>query len=423
MEIFIIVLLILLNGIFSMSEMALVSSKKFKLKNEEQKGNSNAKTAVQLSENPNKFLSTVQIGITLIGILLGIYSGDRLTHDLAAYISEYPMLAHYSKGIASFVIVLLITFLSIVFGELVPKRLGLKFPEKISILIARPMYWLSVLASPFVWLLTVSNIAVLKILGIKDDEKEIVTEEEIKSIILEGKEGGIIEEKEHDVLKNVFELGDRRVNSLATYRSKIIYLDADDDYETVKEKIKSCSFSTYPVTEDNNLDKIIGIVKMKDLFHLDHENFNIREHLKKVVFVGENSYIYPLMESFQNNRSHIAVIIDEYGTTKGIITLNDILDDLVGRFPEGFEEDPEIIQRDENSWLIDGDCSIHDFKKYFKIDIDEEVEKKFISISGLFLDQSDSIPKTGDKIKTGNLTMEIVDKDGNRIDKILATRD
>lgn len=405
-----------------MSEMALVSSKKFKLKNEEQKGNSNAKTAVQLSENPNKFLSTVQIGITLIGILLGIYSGDKLTSDLAVYVSKIEAISHYSRGIASFIIVLIITFLSIVFGELVPKRLGLKFPERISILIAKPMYWLSLLASPFVWLLTVSNIAVLRIVGIKDDEKEIVTEEEIKSIILEGKEGGIIEEKEHDVLKNVFELGDRKVNSLATNKSKIIYLDADDNYETVKQKIKTCSFSTYPVTEDNDLDRIIGIVKMKDLFDLDHENFNIRKHLRKVVFVGENSYIYPLMESFQNNRSHIAIIIDEYGTTKGIITLNDILDDLVGSFPDGTEEDPEIIQRDENSWLIDGDCSIHDFKKYFHIEIDEGVEKKFISISGLFLDQADSIPKTGDKIKAGNLILEIVDKDRNRIDKILATR-
>ncbi|WP_299181872.1 hemolysin family protein, partial [uncultured Chryseobacterium sp.] len=366
MEIIIIIFLILLNGIFSMSEMALVSSRNFKLKSERKKGNSNAKTALELSENPNKFLSTVQIGITLIGILLGIYSGDKLTEGLAHYISTIEVVSPYSKSIASVLIVIIITFLSLVFGELIPKRLGLKFPEKIALSIAKPMYWLSRLASPFVWLLTVTNESFLKLFGINDDEKELITEEEIKSIIREGKEGGVIEEKEHDVLRNAFELSDRKVNSLATHRSKIIFLDAGDSYETVKEKIKNSSYSTYPVTEANNPDNVIGVVKMRDLFDLDHLHFNLREHLRKAVFVSENSFIYPLMESFQNNKAHIAVVIDEYGTTKGIITLNDILDDLVGNIPDGVDDEPDIVKRNENSWLIDGKCSIHDFKKYFR---------------------------------------------------------
>ncbi|WP_435526025.1 hemolysin family protein [Chryseobacterium indoltheticum] len=342
--------------------MALVSSRKFKLNSIKKKGNSNAKTAIKLSENPNKFLSTVQIGITLIGILLGIYSGDKLTADFAKYISQFEAFSEYSKGISAVIIVALITFLSIVFGELIPKRLGLKYPEKISIFIAKPMYWLSALASPFVWLLTITNESILKLFGIKNEHKETVTEEEIKSIIKEGNEGGIIEEKEHDILKNAFALGDRNVKSLATHRSQIISLDIDDDYETIKTKIKSCSFSTYPVTQENNLDNIIGIVKMKDLFDFSHQNFSLKEHLKKAVFVSENSFIYPLLESFQNNKSHIAIVIDEYGTTKGIITLNDILDDLVGNIPDGTDDEPEIIKRNETSWLIDGKCSIHDFK-------------------------------------------------------------
>lgn len=422
MEIIIIILLILLNGVFSMSEMALVSSRNFKLKSEKKKGNSNAKTALELSENPNKFLSTVQIGITLIGILLGIYSGDKLTAGLADYISTFEILSPYSKGIASVLIVIIITFLSLVFGELIPKRLGLKFPEKIAIHIAKPMYWLSRLASPFVWLLTVTSEGFLKLFGINDDKKELVTEEEIKSIIKEGKEGGVIEEKEHDVLRNAFELSDRKVSSLATHKSKIIFVDADDNYDAVKEKIKSSPYSTYPVTDGNNPDHVIGVVKMRDLFDLDHAHFNLREHLRKAVFVSENSFIYPLMESFQNNKSHIAIVIDEYGTTKGIITLNDILDDLVGNIPDGFDEELEIIKRNENSWLIDGKCSIHDFKKYFKIEIDEEIEKNFISVSGLFINETGNIPKTGDKVKIGNLILEIVDKDGNRIDKILVMR-
>lgn len=405
-----------------MSEMALVSSRKFKLNSIKKKGNSNAKTAIKLSENPNKFLSTVQIGITLIGILLGIYSGDKLTADFAKYISQFEAFSEYSKGIASVLIVALITFLSIVFGELIPKRLGLKFPERISILIAKPMYWLSVLASPFVWLLTITNEGILKLFGIKNDKKETVTEEEIKSIIKEGNEGGVIEEKEHDILKNAFALGDRKVNSLATHRSQVISLDADDDYEIIKTKIKSCSYSTYPVTEGNNLDNIIGIVKMKDLFDFSHQDFSLKEHLKKAVFVSENSFIYPLLEIFQNNKSHIAVVIDEYGTTKGIITLNDILDDLVGNIPDGTNDEPEIIKRNETSWLIDGKCSIHHFKKYFNIEIDQEVEKKFVSVSGLFFHNYDDVPKTGDTVKIGNLLLEIVDKDGNRIDKILASK-
>ncbi|MBL1220506.1 HlyC/CorC family transporter [Chryseobacterium sp. L7] len=422
MEIIIIIVLILLNGIFSMSEMALVSSKTFRLKSEKKKGSSRAKTALKLAEDPSRFLSTVQIGITLIGILLGIFSGDRLTTDLTLYISKFEFFNEYARGIAAFIIVAVITFLSIVFGELIPKKLGLKFPEKTAIIIAKPMYWMSVLASPFVWLLTVTNEAILKLFGIRDDEKEMITEEEIKSIIKEGKEGGVIEEQEHDVLRNAFELGDRRVSSLATHRSKIISLDADDSYEMVKEKLKNSTFSTYPVTDRNNLDHIIGMVKMRDLFDLDHESFNLREHLRKAVFVTENSFIYPLMESFKTNRVHLAVVIDEYGTTKGIITLNDILDDLVGNIPDGAGGEKDIIRRNENSWLVEGKCPLYHFKKYFQIELDEKIEKNFVSVSGLFIFGKDTVPQTGDQISIEDLTLEIVDKDGNRIDKILVTR-
>lgn len=421
MEITIIILLIILNGIFSMSEMALISSKNFKLKAETKRGNSNAKTAMKLSENPNTFLSTVQIGITLIGILLGIYSGDRLTADLAAYIERSGILPEHSRNIASFLIVAAVTYLSIVFGELIPKRLGLKFPEKIALFIAKPMYWLSLLASPFVWLLSISNETILKLFGVLNSEKELVTEEEIKSIIKEGREGGVIQRKEHDVLRNAFELGDRKVNSLATHHSRIISVDIDDSYETIKEKISNSLYSAYPVTKDNNLNNIIGIVKIRDLFDVKPQSFQLRTILTEAIFVSENAFIYPLIENFQARKSHIAIVIDEYGTTKGIVTLNDILDDLIGTVPNGTEEQ-EIIQRNKNSWLIDGKCSLYDFKKYFKVSIDEEVEKKFVSVSGLFFHDKDTIPKTGDIINIGNLTLEIIDKDGNRIDKIMANR-
>ncbi|WP_294209863.1 hemolysin family protein [uncultured Chryseobacterium sp.] len=422
MEIIIIIILILINGIFSMSEMALVSAKNFKLENKKKNGSHHAERALQLTGNPGTFLSTVQIGITLIGILLGIYSGDRLTADLAVLISDIGPLTAYSRPIASVLIIIIVTFLSIVFGELIPKRLGLKFPEKISMLIAGPMYWLALLTTPFVWLLTVTNDGILKLFGISHREKEMVTEEEIKSIIREGKEDGIIENKEHDVLENAFELVNRKVSSLATHRSKIISVDADDDYQTVKQKIRNCSFSTYPVTDKNNPNHIIGVVKLCDLFDLDTKDFNLRSYLRKAVFISENSFVYPLMESFQKNKAHLAIVIDEYGTTKGIVTLNDILDDLVGNIPDGSDDEPDIIARNEDSWLIDGQCSIYDFRRYFNLTLDQDIEKNFVSVSGLFIHGKDTVPKTGDKITIGHLTLEVVDKDGHKIDKILAIK-
>ncbi|WP_394674730.1 hemolysin family protein [uncultured Chryseobacterium sp.] len=421
-EIIIIIILILINGLFSMSEMALVSAKNFKLENKKKNGSHHAERVLQLTGNPGTFLSTVQIGITLIGILLGIYSGDRLTADLAVLISDIGPLSAYSRPIASVLIIIIVTFLSIVFGELIPKRLGLKFPEKISMLIAGPMYWLALLTTPFVWLLTVTNDGILKLFGISHREKEMVTEEEIKSIIREGKEDGIIENKEHDVLENAFELVNRKVSSLATHRSKIISVDADDDYQTVKQKIRNCSFSTYPVTDKNNPNHIIGVVKLCDLFDLDTKDFNLRSYLRKAVFISENSFVYPLMESFQKNKAHLAIVIDEYGTTKGIVTLNDILDDLVGNIPDGSDDEPDIIARNEDSWLIDGQCSIYDFRRYFNLTLDQDIEKNFVSVSGLFIHGKDTVPKTGDKITIGHLTLEIVDKDGHKIDKILAIK-
>lgn len=422
MEIIIIIILILVNGLFSMSEMALVSAKNFKLENEKKRGSRHAERALQLTGKPGTFLSTMQIGITLIGILLGIYSGDRLTTDLAVLISDISPLSAYSRPIASVIVIIIVTFLSIVFGELIPKRLGLKFPEKISMLIAGPMYWLALLTTPFVWLLTVTNEGILNLFGISHGEKEAVTEEEIKSIIREGKEDGIIESKEHDVLENAFELVNRKVSSLATHRSKIISVDADDDYQTVKQKIRNCSFSTYPITDNNNPDHIIGVVKLCDLFDLDTQDFNLRAYLRKAVFISENSFVYPLMESFQKNKAHLAIVIDEYGTTKGIVTLNDILDDLVGNIPDGSDNEPDIIARSEDSWLIDGQCSIYDFRKYFNLTLDQDIEKNFVSVSGLFIHGKDTVPKTGDQMTFGDLILEIVDKDGHKIDKILATR-
>ena len=415
-------MLILLNGIFSMSEMALVSARKFKLEKEKKNGVSGAKTALELSENPNKFLSTVQIGITLIGILLGIFSGDTLTKNLAEFLVQFSFIKPYATTVASVLMVIIITYFSIVFGELIPKRLGLRFPENIAMSVSKPMRIISIISSPFVWLLTISNEGFLKLLGIKDDGDEVVSEEEIKSIIKESTEGGEIQQKEQDILQRVFELGDRRVNTLATHRSEIVYLDIADDYEQARSKVKKNKYSAYPVTKNNNLDEIVGILKLKDMFGVSKEDFSLKKYIHKPVFVNENSFSYPLLEMLQNSQAHFAVILDEYGTTAGVVTINDILDELVGDTPESTDEDYEIIERQDGSWLVDGQYSIYEFEKYFDLEIDEEIENRYVTVAGIFLDKFETIPNVGDQIEIENYRLEIIDKDGNRIDKILVNK-
>lgn len=422
MEIIIIILLILINGIFSMSEMALVSSKKFKLENEKKRGNSGAKKALELAEDPNKFLSTVQIGITLIGILLGVYSGDRLTADLAATISQISVLAPYASTLASISMVIIITYFSIVFGELVPKRFGLLFPESIASKIAQPMSWLSLISSPFVWLLTTSNNIILRLFGIKEKTDDFISEEEIKSIIRESTEGGEIQEKEHEIVERVFELGDRRVNTLATHRSEISFLKIEDDYDTMRAKIKKNKFSGYPVVANNNLDDVVGVILLKDLFGIPKEDFVMKKYMRKPLFVNENSFCYPLLERMQKSHAQIAIMIDEYGTTAGIVTFNDIMDELIGESPENEDEDFEIIKIDDKTWLIDGQYSIYEFEKYFGIDIKDQIEDLYVTVAGLFLNQTDELPKVGDQLIVDHLQLEIIEIKRNRIEKIQAIR-
>lgn len=421
MEIIILIVLILLNGVFSMSEMALVSSRKFKLENEKKKGSSGARKALELSEKPDTFLSTVQIGITLIGILLGVFSGDTLTKDLAALLAQIPFVAPYANSTASVLMIVLITYFSIVFGELLPKRLGMTFPESIAILLAKPMSILSKISSPFVWLLSFTNNIMLKILGIKDNT-EVVTEEEIKSIIKESTEGGEIQEKEHDIVERVFELGDRRVNTLATHRSEVVFLHINDTYDEVRTKIKKDKHSGYPIVKNDNLDEVVGVIHLKDMFGVSREEFQLKKYMRKPIFVNENSFCYPLLERLQNSHSLFAVMIDEYGTTAGIVTINDIMDELIGESPENEEEDYEVIEREDGSWLIDGQFSIYEFERYFNVDVNDDVENLYVTVSGLFFSQTEEMPKVGDKILVDDLILEIIDKDGNRIDKILATR-
>jgi putative hemolysin len=423
MELLIILILVLINGIFAMSEMSLVAARKFKLESAKKKGNTGAKAALELSENPTKFLSTVQIGITLIGILLGVYSGENLTNDVVFYLNKVSYLQPYSVEIATVIIVIFITYLSIVLGELLPKRLGMTFPEPIIILLAKPMKVLSVITSPFVWLLTTSNNLILNAFGIKNNTDNAVSEEEIKSIIKDSAEGGEIQDIEHTIVERVFELGDRKVNTLYTHRSDIVFFTIHDSWEEIKVKINKEKHSAYPVSKSNNIEDVIGIVLIKDLFTpTTTDLFDINNFIIEPIYLNENTYAYNVLETFKNEKVHYALVVDEFGVIKGFVTMDDVVDALVGDVTENYQDEYKIVKRNENSWLVDGQYSLLDFVKYFDLNLSDEQHNKFTTVAGLIIHKTSQVPDIGDKVQIENYELEIIDKDGQRIDKILVTQ-
>lgn len=418
MELLIILFLILLNGIFSMSEIALISARKNRLETAAKKGNKNAKTALDLANSPNEFLSTVQIGITLIGILTGIYSGDKITKDVQNFVAGFELLKPYSQSIGVGIVVVVLTFFSLVLGELLPKRIGLNYPETIAKTVAMPMKFVSIITMPFIWLLTTSTEFLLKILQIKPTADGKVTEEEIKAIIKEGTEVGEVQEIEQDILERVFHIGDRKVNSLMTHRNAVVYLSIEESFEEIKTKILNELHSVYPVCTEN-LDEVTGIVLLKDLFPgLENKNFNLEKIKQEPVYLIEHTSAYKALENFKKTKVHQALIVDEHGVFQGIITLNDILEALVGDAADFYEDEFKIITREDGSWLVDGHYSLHDFLTYF--DMDELTgDYEVTTVSGLIVTELGNIPKTGDKLIWNKLEFEVIDMDGVKIDKLL----
>lgn len=416
MEIIIILGLILLNGLLSMSEIAMVSSRKSRLETAAKKGSKSAKTALKLSNEPDRFLSTIQIGITLIGILTGLYSGDALAVDFSTWLTKTGISETHSLTLATGIIVVLVTYLTLILGELVPKHLGMNAPEKIAILISRPMYLLSQIASPFVWLLSASTRAVVKITGISSRDNK-VTEEEIKAIIQEGTEGGEIQEVEQDIVERVFSLGDRKIGSIMTHRNDLIWLNIDDPTTQIRQKAKEHVYNVYPVAR-GELDKIAGIVYLKDLFkESDTNDFRLENILQPAQYFPENQSVYKTLETLKRTHTQYGLITDEFGSIQGIVTLKDIVNALLGEITETYEE-PEIIKRDDGSLLVDGQCSFYDFLEYTNMEC-LYGEYDYNTISGLILNLLEHIPHTGEKIIWHNLEFEIIDMDGARIDKIL----
>lgn len=405
-----------------MAEMSLVSSRKFKLEAASKKGNSAATLALELQQNPTKLLSTVQIGITLIGILLGVYSGENLTNNLEIFLGQFSWIATYAHQCAVGIIVLFITFLSIVYGELLPKRIGMTYPEPIAMTLAKPMKFISIITSPFVALLSMTNDLVLKIFGLKKSSDSIISEEEIKSLIKEGNEGGEIQDIEHDIVARVFELGDRKVNTLFTHRSELVYFDINESKESIKEKIKMERHSAYPVCDDNDIDNLIGIVLLKDLFATIHEDdFKLKDYIQSPIFINKNTFAYKVLEIFRQKRMHYGIVVDEYGSTNGMVTMDDVVDALIGDVTEHDQVEYEIKKRSDNSWLVDGQYSIIEFSKYFDLDIDID-NSDYTTLAGFIISHSDQLPNIGDKISVHDYDLEIMDKDGQRIDKVMITK-
>ena len=418
MEILILLLLIFLNSLFVMSEIALVSARKGRLESMGNKGDLKAKAALHLTENPDKFLSTAQIGITLISILTGVYSGEKFSTYLKPFLEQINFLQPYAGTLSTVLIVILVTFLSIIFGELVPKRLGLLKAEKIARVVAGPMNFLSSVAYPIVWLLNNITKIIFKLFNIKASSDNAVTEEEIKAMITEGSEHGTIEEEEKDIIERVFHLGDRNITSLMTHRTEIVWFDILDTVQTITEQHGQINYSTYPVC-DKTVDDIKGIIYIKDLLKAP-SGTSLKDLAKPALFVPENNSAYQVLEKIKQTKIHSCFIVNEYGTLEGMLTLNDILEAIVGDVPQTGQEEYEIVKRSDGSYLVDAQITFYDFLSRFeKTEWMNEGEHEFDTIAGFVLHELERIPATGETFEWRCFEFEIVDMDGQRIDKLI----
>ncbi|MBD2388367.1 hemolysin family protein [Cylindrospermum sp. FACHB-282] len=421
-EILIILVLIIANGVFSMSEMAIVSARKVRLQQLANQGDPKARAALKLAESPNHFLSIVQVGITLINILNGVFGGATIAKRLAEYVRLVPFLASYSEPIAFGVVVLLITYFSLIVGELVPKRLALNNPERTAALIAIPMRALVALASPVVYLLSASTDLVLRVLGITPSTEPQVTEEEIKILIEQGTEAGTFEEAEQDMVERVFRLGDRPVSYLMTPRPDIVWLELEDTPEENRQKIVDSAYSRYPVCQEG-LDNVLGVIPVTDLLarSFRSEPLDLTVGLRQPVFVPESTRGLKVLELFKQTITHMALVVDEYGVIQGLVTLNDIMSEIVGDVPAGpGQEQPQAVQREDGSWLVDGMLPVEEFWELFALEeLETEERGSYQTLGGFIITHLGRIPAAADHFEWQGMRFEVMDMDGNRVDKIL----
>lgn len=417
-EILVIVVLLVLNGLFVMSEMAVVSSRKARLQQMGNEGRKSALQALHLAQSPGTFLSTVQIGITLIGIVMGAVAGATLSAPLARLFQQWSIPQPYADTLAFVIVVVFITVLTLLVGELVPKRIALHEPERIAASIAGPMIFVSRVFKPLVWLLGKGTEAILKLLGIKPGPQSTVTEEEIQLMIDQGTEAGVIEEAEQDMVEGVFSLGDSRVYSIMTPRTEITWLDIDDSPDEIRRKIGETPYSRFPVCQ-GSLDTVLGIIKARDLLAapgLASPEFRLKDKLKPALYVPETMFASRALEVFKQQSAELMLVIDEFGSLQGLVTLDDIIEEIVG----DIEVEKQATQRHDGSWLLDGLLPVDDFKEIFKLEqLPHETE--YESLSGFVMMNLGRVPQAADHFEWNDLRFEVMDMDGRRVDKVLVT--
>ncbi len=421
-EILIIFILILINGVFALSEIAVVSARKTRLE-QLARDDRRALVALELANNPNQILSTAQIGITLVGIFAGAYGGANVASHVEGLLKGISWLEPYSRPLSLGIVVLCITYFSLVVGELVPKRLGLSNSEKIAILVATPLKWLSKIASPIVHLLSQSTNLMLRLLGISiNDTDPPITEEELKVMLRQGTEAGMFEVAEQDMVERVLELSDRKVSAIMTTRPEIVWLDLEDSSEINRQKITESKHTRFPVCQ-GSLDEVLGVVEVTDLLSdcFDGKGFELANSLQQPLFVPESTRGLKVLKLFQQSGHHVALVVDEYGVIQGLVTRKDILEAIVGDLPRLDDmDDAQMNQREDGSWLLDGILSIEDFKDIFHIEeLPGEKQGNYHTLGGFIITHLGRIPSAADYFQWQHLRFEVMDMDGNRVDKIL----
>lgn len=425
LQVAIVLLLIVFNGLLAMSELAIVSARTSRLQQRADSGSSGARTAIELAEDPTKFLSSVQIGITLIGIVNGAFGGATLSGPFAELLARIPPLAPHAKTVSGISVVLLITYLSLIIGELVPKQLALQRTETVAAMVAPPMKLLATISAPVVWFLSVSSEFVLKLIRADQSDEPGVTEEEVKILLRQATEAGVFERAEQEMVAGVFGLGDRNVGELMTPRHNIVFLDIAEPESVNLARMSNTPYALYPVCDDST-DNVIGIVSSRDLWHnqVAGKSTSIREVMKPALFVPEISPVLSVLQQMRDHKTSMAIVIDEYGGVEGLITLSDVMEDLVDGLggQEGDENYEGATRRDDGTWLLDGAFPAHEVRELFDIDqLEGEQNGRFETVGGFILDQLGHIPRAGESVEVEDHRIEVVDMDGHRIDKVLIT--
>ena len=426
MEFILLSFLILLNGLFAMSEMAVVSSRKIRLQQWSEDGKAGARAALALANEPSHFLSTIQVGITVIGITSGAFGEKTLARDLAAWIAQFPLVAAYAEALSVTIVIICITLASLIVGELIPKRLALINPEAVASIVAGPMSWLSRIAHPIVRLLSLTTDGFLKLFGLYGKEAPGVTEDDIQGLMRQGQQAGVFEAHEELLVKRVFRLDEMRVTGIMTTRSDVVFLDLDEPLEANMALIMDNSHSRFPVIRSKP-EQVLGVIAAKSVLRAATraQSLDIAAQMTKPLFVPETLTVMELVEHFKKHRETLAFVINEFGDVQGLVTLNDVMEALVGDIATvEDEEDADVIQRSDNSWLIDGSVTIERLRDVLDIEdeLPEEDSNSYHTLGGFVMFSLGQVPRPADRFSWQEYEFEVMDMDGNRVDKVMVTR-